>query len=152
MAGKALRIVPFEPQWQDAARALVLASMEEHWGRVDPTMNPDLDDIGRHYRAGHFLLAFRSGRLVGTGAVLPDGKDAMRVLRMSVAKEQRRRGVGSALLEQLLDHARWEGYRRLVCETTETWDDAVAFYVHHNFEITGRRRGEAHFLREIGPR
>ena len=44
-----LRIRRFRPADQDAVKALVVAGLGEHWGGVDATLNPDLDDIASHY-------------------------------------------------------------------------------------------------------
>ena len=42
-------IRPFQLKDQDAAKALILSGMKEHWGFIDPTKNPDLDDIATYY-------------------------------------------------------------------------------------------------------
>ena len=146
MTNGELQIIPFARRWQDAARALVLAGMAEHWGQIDLAMNPDLDNIAEHYRNGHFLLAVSDGRPIGTGAVLPEGAEAMRIVRMSVARESRRRGVATHVLKRLLALAADTGCRRVLCETTETWDDAIHFYLDNGFAIAERRNGEVHFV------
>ena len=55
-------------QWpdQEAAQRLILAGLVEHWGTLDPTKNPDLDDIQRSYVSrGHtFLVACQGQQLV----------------------------------------------------------------------------------------
>ena len=42
---------PFTAADQDAVKDLVLAGLADHWGTLDPTLNPDLNDIAGHYAA-----------------------------------------------------------------------------------------------------
>jgi len=140
-----LVIEPFALADQMAARAVILAGLEERWGVLDPSLNPDLDDIATHYAAGVFLVARVEGALVGTGALIPEDEGIGRIVRMSVLRRLRRRGIGTRILCALLDAARRSGYHTLVLETTETWDDAIAFYLSHGFRIVGRRGGDVHF-------
>jgi hypothetical protein len=66
-----LLIRPFAPADQAAARALILEGLGEHFGQIDPALNPDLAEIAAFYLArGHlFLVAEADGMLVGTGAL-----------------------------------------------------------------------------------
>jgi GNAT superfamily N-acetyltransferase len=145
-----IQILSFSPQWQDAAKALILAGLEEHLGRLDPTKNSDLNDITVSYAEGAFLLAVLDGVLIGTGAILPEGRGTMRIVRMSVARDKRRKGIGWILLQALLREALQAGCRKLVCETTDTWQEAISFYRGNGFDVVGRMDGEIHFVREIG--
>lgn len=58
---------PFEPRDQDAVRRPILTGLGEHFGWIDETRNPDLDDITAHYtELGHiFVVAEINGELVG---------------------------------------------------------------------------------------
>src|SRR5579883_3043906 len=50
-------IRPFVPPDQQAARVLILRGLGEHFGWIDETCNPDLDDIAATYTgAGHLFL------------------------------------------------------------------------------------------------
>jgi GNAT superfamily N-acetyltransferase len=140
-----LTIEPLTPADQPAARALILAGLEEHWGWIDASLNPDLDDLMTNYAEGIFLTAKTDGALVGTGALTPEGDRVGRVVRMSVDKAHRRGGVGTCILHALLDHAFALGYHTIVLETTETWDDAISFYLRSGFRITHYADGDAHF-------
>ena len=140
-----MELRPFGPADQRAARELILAGLGEHWGHVDPTLNPDLEDIAVSYARGYFAVAFEDGALIGTGAFLPLDDGAMRIHRMSVASHRRRRGVGSALLAHLLAEGRRRGYRRVVLETTASWSQVVAFYRARGF-VPWERRGDELFF------
>lgn len=144
-----LTIQPFAPADQPAAKALILQGLEEHWGELDLTLNPDLNDIALSYADGMFLCAWLNGELVGTGAIVPEGEGVMRVVRMSVQRERRRMGIASRVLIALLDESRRRGCHIVVLETTETWADAVGFYLRHGFRIVEHRDGDAHFVMNL---
>lgn len=134
---------------QAAARRLILHGLRERWGKLDETKNPDLDDIADYYSDGFFLVAGLRDEVIGTGALIPEAAGVGRIVRMSVARPWRRQGVGQRILEALLERARAAGYRRVVLETTATWEDAVAFYRRHGFQTVAVRDGNAHFMHEL---
>jgi len=140
-----LIIRPFQPADQPAARSLVLAGLAEHWGTLDPTLNPDLEDIAASFADGVFLTAWLDGRLVGTGGLLPAGEGCMQVVRMSVAAALRRKGIARRILAALLEAARQSGCRRVILETTETWAEVIAFYLSCGFRITHHQDGDVYF-------
>lgn len=145
-------IKPFSAAQQPAARALILRGLGEHWGFIDESLNPDLTDIAQTFSAGCFLVGVDGETLIATGAYLPFGNPrahAMQISRMSVSREHRRGGLGTAMLEALLDHARAAGYRQAVLETTETWHEVIAFYLRNGFEVTHRADGDVWFQRAL---
>jgi GNAT superfamily N-acetyltransferase len=116
-------------------------------------LNPDLNDIATTYASGIFLVATLGGQLVGTGALLPEvtpeGVHALRVVRMSVRADLRRQGLGRRILDALLAHARAQGCRLLVLETTSTWTDAVRFYARYGFQLVEEKDGGTHMTLEL---
>jgi N-acetylglutamate synthase-like GNAT family acetyltransferase len=71
-----------------------LAGLEEHWGVLDPTKNPDLEDIGLTYADAIFLVAQQNNKIIGTGALIPKPDGTAEIVRMSVAADWRRKGIG----------------------------------------------------------
>ena len=142
-------IRPFQPQDQREARALILAGLAEHWGELDPQRNSDLDEIGRSYAGGLFLVAWQADRIIGTGALMPGEIGSAQVVRMSVAKPMRRRGVGRRILQRLIDEAKLMGVCELVLETTADWQEAIAFYQRLGFQPTHQADGDFYFRMEI---
>ena len=138
-------ILPFQPENQVEVKELILAGLAEHWGTMDSSMNPDLDAIGLTYAKAVFLVAWDQGKIVGTGALIPESSDTARIVRMSVAAEMRRNGVGSKILQRLCEQAKSMGYQRLVLETVDTWQEAIAFYKRFGFQITDYLDGDVHF-------
>ncbi len=145
MSAAEISIEPFRPEDQAEVKALVLAGLVDHWGVLDPTLNPDLNDIVASYARATFLVARRAGRVVACGALVPRGEGLGEVVRMSVARAERRRGLGRQVLERLLEEARAAGLRRVVLETTETWSEVIAFYLQAGFRITHHAGGDAYF-------
>jgi GNAT superfamily N-acetyltransferase len=142
-------IQPIQLEHQAGARDLILAGLAEHWGCLDPGRNPDLEDIGSAYAQAVFLVAVQQGRVIATGALIPTANATAQIARMSVATDMRRRGVASALLQALCNRARTLGIRQLVLETTETWQDAIAFYENFGFKKTHHFNGDIYFRLEL---
>ena len=166
-------------QLVEDAKAVILEGLKEHWGEsFDVNFNEDLVNFESHYlvsvvetttNAPAMYVALKDGRVVGTGALIPEDvqeeiqsccntedfakveeRKVMRIVRMSVAKECRRCGVGSVVLRELLRVAKQErGCTELVVETTADWDDAVAFYLHNGFIPQGVRDGDMHFAYKL---
>jgi GNAT superfamily N-acetyltransferase len=139
----------FEAADQAAARAVVLEGMFEHWGGLDPTLNLDLDDIADSYADAVFLVGHLDGptdrRVVATGALrMRQGDGGGRegeIVRMAVASDARRRGIGQQMLRALTDEARRLGVRRIVLETTSDWHDIMTFYRRCGFTVTHEEQG-----------
>ena len=143
-----LTIRPFRPADQESARALVNAGLGEHFGYVDERYNPDLDDIAASYLdRGHvFVVAERAGIIVGTGALTIEDAHAGRLVRMSVAPEQRGRGIGRALVTHLVGVARERGLTLLRVETTRDWEDAKGLYRACGFTQVAEDSVSGHFV------
>jgi GNAT superfamily N-acetyltransferase len=145
---EAIRIEPFRSENQNDAKELILAGLQEHWGSIDPTRNPDLRDIGASYRSGIFLVAWMGQRLVGTGAFVPSGAHTCEIKRMSIAREMRRQGLGRLMLHTLIERARAESFQHITLETTATWHEAIAFYLRNGFRITHYQSGDTSTLQQ----
>jgi enamine deaminase RidA (YjgF/YER057c/UK114 family)/GNAT superfamily N-acetyltransferase len=146
-----LLIRPFVAADQEAARALILSGLGEHFGFIDETRNPDIDDILACYIASGqvFIIAEIAGALVGTAALIREAAQTGRVARMSVAREMRRKGIAHALMARLIELARERGYTRLVLETNSGWADAIGFYRRCGFRAYDRADGLTHMALDL---
>ena len=140
------QIRPFRPTDQSAAQQLILDGLQEHWGTLDPTLNPDLNDITASYlQAGHaFFVVEEDGALIGTGGLLNEAPGVGRIVRVSVSPAQRRRGLGRAISEFLITNARQRGCHTLLVETTATWTAAIRLYETCGFTPYAWRDGDVH--------
>jgi len=144
-----ITILPFQSEYQAEVKNLVLAGLAEHWGTLDPSKNPDLNDIGCTYANGIFLVAWQNNHIIGTGALLPMSNDTAEIVRMSVAASMRRKGIGRKILQKLCERAKFDGYKRLVLETTETWHEVIEFYIQFGFQITHYLDGDVFFSLDL---
>ena len=139
-------ISPFDPPDQAAVRALILAGLKDHFGELDPAFNHDLDDIAASYIAtgGVVIVAELEDRIVGTGALIPEKPGVSRIVRMSVDRAIRGRGLGKRLVTQLIEIARARGNHQILVETNDDWRDAIALYRSCGFEDERVIDGEIH--------
>jgi predicted GNAT family N-acyltransferase len=93
----------------------------------------ELDDMDA--RSVH-AIAFEDEKAIGTGRLLPDGH----IGRMAILKNWRRRGIGAAILEALVDAARRRGDREIALSAQL---HAVEFYRAYGFEPLGEVYEEA---------
>jgi predicted GNAT family N-acyltransferase len=91
----------------------------------------ELDDLDKD--CVHAMAYDDAGKAIGTARMQADGQ----IGRMAVVKEWRRRGVGAALLEGLLDEARKRGLAdvRLLAPV-----QALEFYQSQGFVADGKIR------------
>ncbi|MGL5849673.1 MAG: amino-acid N-acetyltransferase [Phycicoccus sp.] len=75
-----------------------------------------------------FLVAEQDGRVVACGALHVMWEDLGEVRTLAVERSALGRGIGSAVLDQLVERARGLGLARLFCLTFET-----AFFSRHGF-------------------
>ena len=142
-------LLPFHPDDQAEVKRLVLAGLAEHWGEIDPTKNPDLNDIAASYAAANFLVARVQGRIVGCGALIQRTGRTAEIVRMSTAAGMRRQGIARSILNRLIELARSKKYYKIILETTCTWSEAIEFYLHCGFHITHYQDGDVYFALEL---
>lgn len=144
-----IEICPFRPKYQQQTKALILQGLVERWGTLDPTLNPDLDDIASSYAQGYFIVALIDGKVVGTGALMPEDEKTSRIVRMSVHHAYRRRGVAQAILDNLIQQAKKQGDEAIVLETTANWQSAILFYQQAGFKSLGIWDDDHHFCLDL---
>ena len=88
------------------------------------------EEVAYYEGVSEFRVAEVGGELAGCGALHVMWEDLAEVRTLGVAPAHRGRGVGSAVLEALLDDARALGVQRVFCLTFE-----VAFFTRHGFEV-----------------
>ncbi len=144
-----IKITPFQPENQIAVKTLILDGLVEHWGTLDESKNPDLDNIVLSYAGATFLIAWLNDEIVGTGAFIPRSESQVEIVRMSVNKNLRRQGIGRQILIELCKRASQDGYEEVILETTETWQDVIDFYLQYGFEITHYKDGDVYFKLDL---
>jgi len=90
-------------------------------------------------RRGLVLVARADGRLVGWGS-LQIVLDQAHLETIGVHQGWRRQGLGSRLLDSLLEHARARQVREVFLEVRAANVDAQRLYARRGFHTVGRRR------------
>jgi len=96
----------------------------------------DMEWDGLDQACVHVLAFDSDGAPIGTGRLLPDGH----IGRMAVLPAWRGKGVGGALLTELMRIARERGFTEVILNAQV---QAVAFYTRHGFAVDGPRFLEA---------
>ncbi|KAG1648462.1 Gamma-glutamyl phosphate reductase [Nymphon striatum] len=110
--------MPLSAQTHDAAVAIIIEGLTEHWGSYEAAFNPDLGDLFDAYGHGSTVVAVVDGTVVGTATLLPRELNVAEIVRMSVSSGARRLGVGRKLVAHLIALARsWE-CEQVILETT----------------------------------
>jgi putative acetyltransferase len=138
-------LLPFQPADQEKVKELILNGLAEHWGVLDLTKNPDLNNISASYAQDVFLVAWLEDIIVGTGALVHRSDEFAEIVRMSVVKEMRKKGVGRLILQKLIEMAEEKSYRKIILETTNTWVEVIEFYLKCGFTITHEQDGDVYF-------
>jgi predicted GNAT family N-acyltransferase len=125
-APAAFRVRPADWVADGASLRAIRAEVFIDEQKVPAALEWDTEDA----RAWHVLALTGDGVAVGTGRLLPDG----RIGRMAVLKRWRRKGVGAALLGELLRIARSEGLHNLALNAQT---HAIAFYAGFGFRPEG---------------
>jgi N-acetylglutamate synthase-like GNAT family acetyltransferase len=132
-----LRICVFQPCWAEGVAELVLSIQRGEFGSpVTLTDQPDLARIPEHYqvRRGSFWVGLDGERVVGSAGVIDFGSGAA-LRKMFVHADYRgpANGVGQALLETALAHARAQGIEAVYLGTQERLRAARRFYERNGF-------------------
>lgn len=144
-------IRPFERKDQKDARRIILQGLEERFGFLDETLNPDIDQIYEQYilNGDEFFVGFLEECMVCTGALIKEADGIGRIVRVSVLKENRRSGLATLIMKKLEEAAEDKGYEKLVLETNEDWDSAVSFYKRIGYIEVERADGCVHMIKEL---
>jgi ribosomal protein S18 acetylase RimI-like enzyme len=81
------------------------------------------------------LVAVDSVAVVGTGTLLIRATEG-EVVRMSVHRDYRRRGIARQVLADLVNRATGYGVKRIVVETDAEWIEAQKLYEAFSFNCT----------------
>jgi GNAT superfamily N-acetyltransferase len=128
-------IAPFHPGQRDAVIALIVPIQTEEFGVVISAEDqPDLQQIPRVYQRGRgqFWVATLGGELVGTVGLLDFGSGGA-LRKMFVRRDRRGSGLGQALLDTAVGHARAAGLPGLWLGTVEAMTAAHRFYERNGF-------------------
>jgi ribosomal protein S18 acetylase RimI-like enzyme len=144
----------FDVNDQPVVRALILSGMADRWGdQFDAAANPDTDDLWSSYvlQGGEIVVVEERGVIVATGALVRDPDGAGRILRLSVDRRCRRRGLARKVVAELVERARRRDLATVRVTTDTPWSDAVALYSSCGFEVVVQTEAATHFSMSLRP-
>ena len=94
-------------------------------------VSPELEWDGIDNSCHHTLALSSNGEAVGCGRITPDG----RIGRVAVLPEWRRKRIGTAILELLVDYARSQNYASVELNAQV---QAIELYKRFGFEAKGK--------------
>jgi len=124
-----LRIVPYRPEHAAAFRDLNLDWIRKYF-TVEPRDERDLGDPDTYILApgGYIFMAELNDVAVGTCALMREEEGVFELAKMTVSESVRGLGVGRALGERTIAHARAIGARRIELFTNSSLTPAITLY------------------------
>ncbi len=118
------------PQQDDTKQKKIIFSIREQVFVIEQSVDADIEWDGRDHLCRH-VIAFTKDELpIGTGRLLPGGH----IGRIAVIRSWRNKGVGSAILKQLISIAIDEGVDSVYLNSQT---QAMEFYRRLNFVPDG---------------
>lgn len=129
-----VRIVAFEPSHADAFRNLNLDWIEEFFA-VEDLDRRHLDFPRESFidTGGAIIIAEISDSPVGCCGLLNHGDGVYEISKMAVKRGYRGSGIGSALLDAMIEHARVIGAKRLEIISSTRLAPALHLYMKKGF-------------------
>jgi len=121
------------------------------WWQIDELLPIEKDLFGaeqwsagmfwNELAAGHpYVAAVQDGEVIGYAGLVVAPPDEAWVNNMAVRRDHQRRGIGRALLEELLAIARRNGARHTLLEVAADNAPAQALYDSYGFDVIGLRK------------
>lgn len=123
---------------------MVVALLTREWGSPQIVSRGQIHDASVAPAIG----AFRDGRLIGLATYRMSGEEC-EILTLDAL--ERRRGIGSALLEAVARQARTHGCRRLWLITTNDNSGAIGFYERRGLRLAAVHQGAVDAARLLKP-
>lgn len=119
-----------EAHWQDDRQRQELMRIRQQVFMQEQQVSADLEWDGLDANARHFLAYDDNGEAIACARLLVDGH----VGRMAVLAPWRGQGVGSKLLQHVIQYAQDQGYPELFLDAQT---HALQFYSRHGFIAKG---------------
>ena len=145
---KKIALSTWKPKYKDAFHDL-----NEEWVRrffhyedIDAKI---LQDPEKYIlkKGGEVFFALVDGEVAGTGALIKTGASSFELVKMAVSRKFQGQGVGSALLDYILNWARKQGASELTLETNTQLKGALKLYRKFGFQKEEHPAGASDYER-----
>ena len=144
------RIVPFQERYRDDTIFCLLLAKDSI--QDVPRLSEDLLDVRKHYfdKGDMFWIAINENdRVIGMiGTNIFSDKD-MWLKRLFVKPENKRNGLGSALLSVAEDFAKSKNIENIHTRFADWYTEAAMFYPSRGYIEIGRSDGRRHFMKKL---
>lgn len=131
--GLPIEIIDYEDRYKQALEDISLPWLLEY-DLLEPVDLEMLADPHRFIAGGGRVLLARTGdEIVGMVMLELQGEGVCEALKFGVKEEYRRRGIGTALMEAVLQAARDAGQKTMVITSNHKLKDALRIYEKFGF-------------------
>lgn len=97
---------------------------------------PSVSEMKQWLEQDPYLVAVAGNKIVGVVG-MAFKHDTCLLMHMVVDREYRRLGIGSALVEQVIENAKIRNATKIWLDTVPILKEAIALYVRHGFKKCG---------------
>jgi ribosomal protein S18 acetylase RimI-like enzyme len=147
---KEVKLRQYESSDQEAVWQLHVDGLNQTGSFVDDRKyDQDLLSIKKTYleKGSEFFVASLNKQVIGMGALRKIDNQTAEIKRMRVNIAHQNQGIGSLILDSLIQRAKELGYKRLILDTTENQNAAKRLYEKRGFKEF--KRGKAAHLETI---
>lgn len=137
-----LRIRRYQPQDNEAVKALHYAGLAQLGAEADPYHDDDLNDIEGIYlnNKGDFLVGLLDNEIVAIGAIRKVSATRGEIKRIRVHHAYQNQGYAQTILSKLIELAGELGYEELCLDTMP--DNLAAIRVFEKFDFRETHRAK----------
>ncbi|MCD7729998.1 MAG: GNAT family N-acetyltransferase [Oscillospiraceae bacterium] len=132
-----MEIIKYQKEYKQQVIDLILHIQNDE-ARIDLKIEEQLDllDIEEYYfkNGGNFLIAIEDNKVIGTFAYMNYGNGNAVLKKFFVETNWRRKKVGLALYEELIDELKAKKYRYAVLDTPSVAKRSHEFYERAGFK------------------
>lgn len=98
----------------------------------------------------YYIVVVIGGKIIGTGALKKLNDDDVRLKRMYVMTDYRKRGTAQKILNQLIQHAKKQKFKQILFHTYPIMENARRFHKRNGFiETTGKDPEQIHLIKKL---
>ena len=126
--------------WSRINRELAPADMREQFEQyIENSINDELAQADKAYPQGEgsaLWIVRQAGTIIGTFGVQRVTGTDVELRRMYIDSQYRGQGLSRRMLTHAEEHARQQGFHRMILSTAELQEAAVKFYDKSGYELT----------------